>query len=117
MGFQLIWDYADVIVPSFPAFDRTSDFYRNITDIDFVMLVNLVFVYGSFRSIIGNVGPIWAHQIAPNVKEFAIFMLWLTATVVIGTYRVLAFSARASLWITMAIVENGQEPVLITRPA
>ena len=51
MGFQLIWDYADVIVPSFPAFDRTSDFYRNITDIDFVMLVNFVFVYGSFRFI------------------------------------------------------------------
>lgn len=119
MGFQLIWDYADVIVPSLPAFDRTSEFYRNITDMDPVMLVNCVFTYGSFRFIIGNAGPIWAQQIAPNgleefVKEFARFMLRLTATVVVGTYRVLAFSARASVWITMAVVEHGQEPDVIT---
>lgn len=119
MGFQLIWDYADVIVPSFPAFDRTSELYRNITETDFAMLVRPVFVYGYLRFIIGEVGPVFAQEIAPNgleefVKEFAQFMLRLTAAVVIGTYRVLAFSARASIWITMAIVEHGPEPGVIT---
>lgn len=121
IGFQLIWDYADVIVPSLPAFDRTSEFYGNITEMDFVMLVNIVFAYGSLRFIIDNVEPVWAQEIAPNgleevVKEFTRFMLRLTATVVVGTYRVLAFSARASIWITMVIIENGPEPNVITGP-
>ena len=50
------------------------------------------------------------------MKKFAKVMLRLTATVVIGTYRVLAFSARVSIWITMAIVENGDEPSLTSEP-
>ena len=125
MGFQLTWDYADVIVRSLPAYDRTSEFYRNITDNAFgttgIRVPNFIILYGAFRFVIYVLAPVSAEDLPPGgheefVKEFAKVMLRLTATVVIGTYRVLAFSARVSIWITMAIVDNGDEPALISVP-
>ena len=120
MGFRLIWDHADVIVSSTLAYYRTTEYYRNMTilaggEFEFGPTTqNFMITYGVFRLTFG----IWANavtgiigEIAPNgigqfVQEFAEAMLALTAGVVIGTYRVLAWSVTTAIWITMVAVEN-----------
>ena len=47
------------------------------------------------------------------VKHFAELMLRLTAGMIIGTHNILAFSVRASFWITMVLVGNAQSPALL----
>lgn len=120
MGFRLIWDQADVIVSSTLAYYRTTEYYKNITmlmgtEFSFGPTVqNHIITYGVFRltfSVMAGVVAQIASDIFPNgfgqfLQEFAQVMLAITTVVVIATYRILAFSVTASIWITMVIVEN-----------
>lgn len=133
MGFRLIWDNADVIVSSTLAYYRTTEYYANMTilaggEFEFGPTTqNFMITYGVFRLMFG----IWANAVAgiaeeiakefpngigPFVREFAEVMLALTAGVVIGTYRVLAWSVTVSVWITMIVVENAYLPDMVTGP-
>lgn len=129
MGFRLIWDHADVIVSSTLAYYRTTEYYRNMTilaggEFEFGPTAqNFMITYGVFRLFFG----IWvdavtgmARELFPNgigqfVREFAEVMLVLTAGVVIGTYRVLAWSVTTAVWITMVVVENADMRDLVPR--
>lgn len=131
MGFRLIWDHADVIVSSTLAYYRTTEYYKNMTilaggEFSFGPTTqNYMITYGVFRltfEIMAEAVTGIAAQLArefPNgfghfVQEFAELMLLLMAGVVIGTYRVLAWSVRTAVWITMVIAENAED--LVTRP-
>ena len=126
MGLVLIWDHADVIVSSYLAHHRTTEYYQNLirelgTEFEFGPTVqNHVIAYGCFRLIFsvipGSDVRDFAHGIGPFMREFAQVMLLITSHVVFATYRVLAWSAMVSVWITMVVVENGLEPELITVP-
>lgn len=123
MGFRLIWDQADVIVSSTLAYYHTTEYYKSITmllstEFEFGPTVqNYMITYGVFRltfQIVANIAAEIASEIAqafPNgfgqfIQGFAKEMLTITTTVVIGTYRILAYSAAAAIWLTMVIVEN-----------
>ena len=133
MGFRLIWDQADVIVSSTLAYYRTTEYYANMT-----MLAggefrfgpttqNFIITYGVFRltfaaiadavtGIAEEIAKVFPDGIGEFVKEFAEVMLTLTAVVVIGTYKVLAWSVTVMFWITMVIVENADLPDMVTGP-
>lgn len=123
MGFRLIWTHADVIVSSSLAYYRTTEYYRNMTvlaggEFGFGPTVqNYVITYGVLRltfDVVADAAGAIAAELAwefPNgfgqfVQEFAQVMLLLTAGVVIGTYKVLAWMVTTAVWITMVIVEN-----------
>ena len=130
MGFRLIWDNADVIVSSTLAYYRTTEYYANMTilaggEFEFGPTTqNFMITYGVFRLTFGIMVEILggiAEEIAKNfpngigqfVREFAELMLMLTAGVVIGTYRVLAWSVMVAIWITMEVIENAGLPDLV----
>ena len=126
MGLVLIWDHADVIISSYLAHHRTTTYYQDLirelgTEFSFGPTVqNHVIAYGCFRLTFSFIPSSdvreFAHGIGPFIREFASVMLLITSHVVMATYRVLAWSAMVSIWITMVIVENGQEPDVITVP-
>lgn len=132
MGFRLIWENADVIFSSTMAYYRTTEYYANMTilaggEFQFGPTVqNYMITYGVFRLTFGIMAQAMAGMAEelgfPNgfgefLQEFAGVMLLLTAGVVIGTYKVLAWSATVAVWITMAIVENAGLPEMVTGPS
>ena len=122
MGFQLLWDHADVIVSSSLAYYRTTEYYKNITTLlgtEFRFgptVQNFMITYGCFRLMFEPMAEAYAEIrriLFPNgfqefIQAFAELMLLLTAGVVIGTYQVLAYTVTVSIWITMVIVENAR---------
>ena len=130
MGFKLIWDHADVIVSSSLAHYRTSELYRNITILAGPKWADrtvqrYIITYGALQLVFSAVTDAVAGLAAemarefPNgfgqfVTEFARLMLTLTAIVVIGTFVVLAYGVRLSIWVTMTIIENAELPNLLT---
>ncbi|CAF9933425.1 hypothetical protein IMSHALPRED_009353 [Imshaugia aleurites] len=130
MGFRLIWDHADVIVSSILAYQRTSEYYANMSmraDGEFGSGPTVVITYGVFRltfAIVADAVMGMAAEFAellPNgfgefVKEFALLMYLISLTVVIGTYTVLALAARVAVWITMVIVDNADLPRIVSGP-
>ena len=131
MGFRLIWDQADVIVSSTLAYYRTTEYYKNITmlmgtEFSFGPIVqNHIITYGVFRltfapmagvvaAIASDLAAVFPNGFGQFLQEFAEVMLAITTVVVIATYRILAFSVTASIWITMVIVENADLRDMVT---
>ena len=126
MGFRLIWDHADIIVSSYLAHHRTTEYYQKLiieigTEFRHGPTVqNYIISYGvlrlTFSILAEEVARSFPQGIGPFMQEFAQVMLLITTHVVIGAYTILAYSAMLSIWITMAIVNNGPEPGLVTVP-
>ena len=131
MGFQLIWDNADVIFSSSFAYWRMTEFYKNISILargDLILAraeLTHIINYGSFRLTFTPVAQAGAQmveelaQVFPLgfgqfVGLFADLMMLLTAVLVFATFRILAFSVGVSIWITMVIVEKAPLPHMIT---
>ena len=125
MGFQLIWDHADIIVGSSLAYYRTSELYRNITiragaqAADRTMLTYII-TYGGMRlvfeaaydavtGIIVGMAAEFPNGFGEFVKDFAETMLLLTEVAVLIPFIVLAYSAKFSFWITMTIVQIARD--------
>ena len=126
LGFRLIWDHADVIVASSIAYYRITEYYANVTALaggEVKFRPTTIIAYGVFRLTFGVVadavtgiareGP---EGLGQFVWEFAQLMLLLTAAVVVATFRVLAWSVTAAVWITMAVVEKADLPRMVTGP-
>ena len=78
------------------------------------MRLNCVIAYGSFRQLfVVLVTFFFPDGLEQFVRDFAELMLRLTAGVIIGTHSILAFSVRASFWITRVLVENAQPRALV----
>ena len=131
MGFRLIWDHADVIVSSALAYYRTTEYYANMTiiaggEFGFGPTVqNHMITYGVFRLtfeiMVDAVAGMGREAFGDGgfgqfLREFAQVMQLITTVVVVGTYTILAWSAMTAVWITMIIVENADEPRLVTGP-
>ena len=119
-----------MIVSSTLAYYRTTEYYKNITmlmgtEFSFGPTVqNHIITYGVFRltfSVMANVVAGIASDAFPNgfgqfLVDFAQVMLTITTVAVIGTYRILAYSAAVSIWVTMVIVENANARDMVTGP-
>ena len=126
MGFRLIWEHADVIVSTYLAHHRTTEYYQKLiielgTEFSHGATVqNHIITYGAFRLTFSvgaeTLAEHFPEGIEPFIMQFAQTMLLITTHVVIGTYKILAYSAMASIWITMVIVENAPESDLVTPP-
>ena len=133
MGFQLIWDHADVLVSSYLAHLRTTEYYQKLIEeigTEFrhgPTVQNYIITYGCLRltfSVLAEsfatIAPDLARQF-PNgfgqfIQEFAQMMISIAAYVVFGTYMVLAYTVMISIWITMMIVDDSHQPDVITGP-
>ena len=133
MGFKLFWNHADMIVSSSLAYYRTTEYYKNMTilaggEFRFGPTVqNYVITYGCFRltfSIFAGAAVGLAEEFAklyPNgfgqfIQEFAEVMLLMAVVVIMVTYTILAYSVSLSIWITMVMVENANQPMLVSGP-
>ena len=133
LGFQLIWEHADVVVSSTLAYYRTTEFYKNMTIIaggEFEYgptTQNFMITYGVFRltfeptaeavtGIANEIARAFPDGIGPFVAGFAEVMLGLMVAVIFVTFRVLVWSVTTAWWITMIIVDGGDIPEVITPP-
>ena len=128
MGFQLIWDNADVVFASSVAYSHTTEFYKNTSILAGGELrlaraeLTHVIEYGFFRltftpvvaRMAEELAQTFPHGVGQFIGSFADLMLLLTAVVIFATFRILAFSAGVSIWITMVIIENAPLPNMIT---
>ena len=131
MGFQLIWDNADVIFSSTLAHWRMTEFYKNISTLaggdirlaraELTHIIN----YGSFRltftpvahagaRIAEELAQVFPHGIGQFVRIFSDLMILLTAVVVFAAFNILATGVAVSIWITMVVIENAPLPNMIT---
>ena len=130
MGLKLIWDHADIIMSSTLAYYRMTSLYQNLTlqlGSELMVVRTHIITYGVFRltftpvaDALGVVGEEFARAF-PNglgqfVREFAQLMMFLTMFAVLASFRILAFGVQVSIWITLVIMQNGQEQDLITAP-
>ena len=119
-----------MIVSSTLAYQRTSEYYANMSmraDGEFGSGPTVVITYGVFRLTFAIVADAVMGlaaefvELLPDgfgqlVREFALVMYFISLTVVIGTYTVLALAARAAVWITMVIVDNADLPRMVSGP-
>ena len=122
-AFRLVWDYLDIIYPSYIAFRQTSELWANVTanargkwkaERD---LMTLDICYGSLKvSIAGLIDAISWEMVA----DFAAEVLLLSRIVVFGSFRVFLFVSRATIVITLAIVAQVRDIIhpqqLVTGP-
>ena len=131
MGFQLIWDNADVIFSSSLAHWRMTEFYKNLSTLaggdlrlaraELTHIIN----YGSFRltftpvahagfRIAEELAQVFPHGVGEFIAIFSDLMVLLAAVVVFAAFNILAFCLGMSIWITMIVIANAPLPNMIT---
>ena len=117
-GFQLLWQHMDIAFVTTMAHYRTTTYYQELIRQlphgewrEGPTVQNIVITYGVFKLMLTLQG--FSHELPLGfVEAFAALMLNLSKTIILVTYLIVAFTAEAVIWITLALTAGHEQDIV-----